>query len=140
MSKALLALALLWPAAPAADEALSGETHEGVFIDLFETSLFEPCDSDERWWLEIRGDINAVFWARIKELRAAHEAQTGEPLGDASPPYFLTAKGKVSAPGAFGHLGQYNRHFDLTEIAEVRLATKEERIGCVTSGFFETLE
>ncbi|GEM_PF-3053502 len=137
MFSALLAIAVLWPAPPPVDEALSRKEHTGVFITLFETSLFEPCDSNERWWLEARDGVNEQFWERVEELRAEREQQTGEPLNLASPPMYLTAKGDVSALGEHGHMGLYDRRFNLKKFSEFRLATNAERIQCLTSGFFE---
>lgn len=137
MFEGLIALSFLWPQPPA-DEVLSAEPHSGVFFVSFETSLFEPCDSAERWWLGAPGGINKPFWERAKELRAEHESATGEELGYGSPPYFLTAKGRVTERGEHGHLGQYNRQFDVAEFTEFQLATAEDLERCMTSGFFET--
>ena len=139
MFSTLLATAFLWPDPPPADEALSAKQHTGVYVSLFETSLFEPCDSNERWWLDARGEINASFYDQYKALQAEFEDKYNVTLDGGSPHFFLTGSGTVSEFGEHGHMGQYHRQFDLTEFSEFRLATAEEAKSCLTSGFFEEL-
>lgn len=128
----LLAVSLLSASASASE--LSNNTHAGVHVSMFEMSLFEPCDSDERWWLDAPGEINEPFWNRYLELRVEYERRSGEPLDSASPVFYLEAKGQVSEYGEHGHMGQYHRQFDITEFSEFRLATSEENRRCLTSG------
>ncbi|MAW82406.1 MAG: hypothetical protein CMI63_19385 [Parvularcula sp.] len=139
MFSALLAIAFLWPDPPPVDEELSGKAHTGVYISLFETSLFEPCDSDERWWLDAREEVNQEFADRYWALRAQFEKQSGVALDDGSPHFLLMGSGIVSETGEHGHMGQYNRQFALTSFTEFRLATPDEAERCLTSGFFDDL-
>ncbi len=138
MFSALLAIAILSPDSIPVDITISGEPHSGIFISIFETSLFEPCDSDERWWLEVRDGVNELFWKKVDVLRAEHEQLTDGPLNFGSPPMYLIAKGEVSKLGEYGHMGQYDRRFDVKKFSEFRLSTNKERIRCVTSGFMSS--
>ncbi len=137
MFEGVLALALLQPSAPPVEERQAVRYYSGVYVSLFETSLFEPCESDQRWWLEAPGAVNRPFWQWMEELRIEHENQSGEALGSASPVYFLTAKGRVSEIGEYGLLGQYHRRFDLIEVIEFRLASPQEHEQCLTSGYLK---
>jgi hypothetical protein len=133
MFEGLLALALQWPDPAPVDEAFSSKPHTGVYVLLFETSLFEPCDSDERWWLGAPGDMNDVFYDQYRAIKTALEQDTGETVN--SPTIYLTANGRVSVPGEHGHMGEYHRQFAVEEIIEFRVATSDEHDRCLTSGF-----
>ena len=106
--------------------------HKGVFVDLFETSNFELCSSNEHWWLRADGPINKAFWNRIRELRSEYEAVTGS---DGSPPFYLEASGTVTETVNYGHTGEYDGEFHVTSFYELRLATRDELLRCATSGF-----
>lgn len=117
----------------AAARAAEGE-FEGVYIDLFETSAFEPCDSDEVWWLSPDREASKAFRDRREALEAEFLKQAGGSL--ASPLYYLMASGAISEKGAYGHMGSYDREFVVSSFSAFRLATNEERFACVRSGKF----
>jgi hypothetical protein len=117
--------------------ATADEAYTGVFSESFEMSAFEACNSNERWWLDAIGSANTPFWTQIKELRAEFETKYDLKLNDWSTPfYYLEASGELSELGKHGHMGEYDRQFDLTEINVFRLATAKEQEKCLTSGFY----
>ena len=82
-----------------------GETVQmGFFSWGFEASAFTPCGSDERWWT---GGADLV---------QRYNALGVEPYEEV----YVRLRGKLSGIGKYGHLGTYNRQFDVTEVLEIR--------------------
>jgi hypothetical protein len=93
------------------DSAEDETLHDGLVSFGFEVSAFEPCDSGVRWW------ITGSNTAYTELLDAYHS------LG--IPNYtraFARLRGNPSTKkGSYGHLGAYEREFEVTEVVEVRL-------------------
>ncbi len=98
------------PPMPTATSAPSGEPKDyaGTFRYGFEVISFEPCNSDEVWWLN--GD--AVPMAL---LRTRYEALTKK-----MEPVYVQLRGLISERGFYGHMGGYQREFYLQDVLEVR--------------------
>jgi len=75
--------------------------HSGFFVGYytwgFETSSFQPCGLDERWWLV--GD--AELLRRV----------------DGGPPVYLEIHGDLSGIGQYGHRNAYRRELVMREIS-----------------------
>ena len=103
----------------------------GLFSEGFEMSAFEPCGSEERWWLQTAGPENETFWAEVKRFRDEYVLENNiKSDGNVSPVFYIEGKGSVSEPGLFGHMGWYQRQFILQDTSIIRVATVEDVNGC----------
>lgn len=94
----------------------------GIYQQGEEMSLFRKCGSQEKWWVNTKS----------KSIREKMQESVGEKMtemlerrkryGDEFkyPEFFVRVKGLVSEKGHFGHLGQYDREFEITELIEIR--------------------
>ena len=82
-----------------------GPNFSGQFSAGFEVSSFQPCGSDEQWWVEDGSDL----YQRYNQLGLPEYA-----------PAFAAVEGVLSAPGTYGHLGAYSRQFQVTRVLAVR--------------------
>lgn len=73
----------------------------------FEEAAIRPCNSDEQWW--IVGDKGSELQNRWYELHLQWY-QHG----------YAEVRGERSEKGQYGHVGAYDREFDVTEVIEVR--------------------
>lgn len=94
----------------ACDELFVDE-YEGHYTVGFEVSSFVPCGSKEAWWVtgsstlvECVGEIDYYNLSTV----------------------FARVKGKESKKGKYGHLGGYEREFDLKEVLECREPTESD--------------
>lgn len=86
----------------------------GRFLARWEVSSFQPHGDSARWW---------VTFAKPKDKAL------GTLLQRAASPVTVEFFGKVSEPGAYGHLGLYEREFvveRVREVTEEALAETEE--------------
>lgn len=99
---------------PIADPALATapEPREwrGHYRAGWESAVFEPCGVGETWWA----------WSGEKVLR--HDTNG---WGQA----FVVVRGRVSEPGAYGHLDRYRRQIVITEVVRV----VEDGSGCAAA-------
>lgn len=91
-----------------------GKTYRGVVSFGFEVSSFAPCGGDQQWWVT-NGEALLELQARYNDLVEF--------------PYTLAyaeLKGKRSRIGEYGHLGAYQREFEVAEVVEVRELSEGE--------------
>ena len=104
----LLALSTLASASPH-----PSETFTGHYTVQWEVMAFNPCDSEDAWWVADPGRLSA-------EVR--------EVLGD-SVEYgtvYARVSGELSEPGRWGHMGRYRRMLSVKEVVEVRRAARDD--------------
>jgi hypothetical protein len=93
-----------------ADDATDAQDIEEVVSGLyswgFEVSDFQPCGVDEKWWVV----------GSAPELLSRYRALTSNVYEQV----YARLKGIKSAPGHYGHLGAYDRQFEVHEILELR--------------------
>ena len=106
------------------EEVLEAGVYEGFYVSAFERSEFRPCHSNEEWWVTpvppLASDMETLYGSLIKPTREIiGEAKVGR-----IPPrkVFVRLHGTPSEPGAYGHLGSYEREFYLDRIVDVRRA------------------
>ena len=78
---------------------------QGQFRLGFEVSELEPCNWDQSWWVT-NPDV----------LVDQYDAILDHPYK----PVFISVVGIKSKLGRYGHMGQYDREFKVTEISEIR--------------------
>ena len=109
MKKFLLACAVLLCSSvggQAQNSALEGRTLWRGYVSFgFETSEFRPCGSKEQWWVLSTRDLSA----RYKKLSANMYS-----------PVFVRLRGVPTKLGQYGHLGAYQRQFEVTAVLESR--------------------
>lgn len=81
----------------------------------FEEAAFRPCRSDEQWWLT--GSDNDIVELQNKWNALGLEWYT---------PGYAELEGTRSRKGEYGHLGAYQREFEVTDVKEVRLLREGE--------------
>jgi len=101
-------LILLSTAGCALVDPTSDAAPDGLVSIGFEVSAFEPCDSDEIWWMT---GSDAVY----EELDELYQ----EVVGDDGGPAYARLHGVRSTKGSYGHLGAYDREFRVTQIIDV---------------------
>ena len=88
-------------------------TFRGHYVSAFETSAFEPCGSGEKWWVE----------GNIVDLRKP--ANPSEP-GEWEPrEFYVEWRGTRSATGNYGHMGDYLRELEVSEVLVARPYTPD---------------
>ena len=80
----------------------------------FEESGFRPCDSKEQWWIA-GGDAVADLQTRYNDLGVNWYE-----------PVYAKLRGSKTQTGQYGHLGAYQREFEVEQIIEVRLLAEGE--------------
>ena len=86
----------------------SGDSaYEGQIAFGFEVAAFHRCSSTEQWW--ITGDAGVELQNQYSRLGL-----------DQYELAFARVEGKPSSPGTYGHLGAYQREFEVTAVLEVR--------------------
>jgi hypothetical protein len=78
--------------------------YTGLYSFGFEVSSFSPCGGDERWWAGGSG---------LTERYLALGVPSYEEV-------FVRLRGTPSETGRYGHLGAYDRKFEVTEVVEIR--------------------
>jgi len=106
----LFALIGLVLAACASAARVRAERFEGDWSGHFETSSFTTDDGRGPWWLS--GD-GAVWDALNAPLARAGRGPWGR--------LHIVVEAELSPPGAFGHLGVYERELRVTRVIEARL-------------------
>jgi hypothetical protein len=89
-------------------------TYRGQVALGFEVVAFRPCDGTEQWWMT-GGDV-------INDLQQQYNALGVDPYE----PVFARLTGSTSGRGTYGHLGAYEREFEVKDILEVRLLDEAE--------------
>jgi hypothetical protein len=99
-----LAWAIAFAAATGCSHPQPGvsQTHRGYYTFGFEVSAFQPCWSDERWWVS---EGSGLLHERLIQL-------SGSPHGE----IYAEVRGVISERGAFGHLGRYDRDIAIHEV------------------------
>ena len=92
----------------------SDDTWEGRVAFGFEVSSFSPCSSDAQWWMTGGGSYTELN-DKYRDL-----GQTDYM------PVYAKLKGTRSSKGRFGHLGEYEREFEVVEVVDVRELKKDE--------------
>lgn len=88
--------------------------YEGIVTLGFEVVSFAPCRGGEQWWMT-GGD-------GFDELQTKYNSLTELPYE----PVYAVLKGDRSGQGEYGHLGAYQREFEVSEVVEVRLPEEGE--------------
>jgi hypothetical protein len=78
--------------------------YTGFYSLGFEVSAFTPCGSEEKWWTG-----GAELVERYRDLNVEQYREV-----------FVRLRGNVSEEGNYGHLGAYNRQFEVSEVVEIR--------------------
>lgn len=86
------------------------DVHEGRFASGFETSAFYPCEVDEQWWVH----ADSAAWAKLHAPPARRDT-----AGYLEAVAFVRLRGEVSPPGEYGHMGAYQREFQVSEVVEI---------------------
>ena len=85
------------------DDHTLSEMQRGLFSEGFEMASFEPCDLEERWWLQSFGGDADPFWAEIRRLREVFIADNNiHSTGYVSPLFYVEARGTLSV--SYTHL------------------------------------
>lgn len=93
------------------DDMMNQDVFEGMYAYGFETSAFVPCGVKEAWWVTpTNGEVG-------QELTRAYDATVTEQYRSV----FARVRGNLSARGAYGHLGAYQREITVNEILDIRL-------------------
>ncbi len=83
--------------------------YEGVYHRAFEQHSLRPCTTsspDRAWWIVMSPAADSVAAAAVAR--------------DPSAVLHARLRGRVSAPGAYGHLGAYERIFSVEHVEEIR--------------------
>ena len=83
-------------------------TYEGVYLQSHNITDFKPCGSSQHWWLSFNegsGNVDSMY-------NAATEQFTRET--------FMRFTGREVDPGEHGHVGYYDRNFEVIEIDTLR--------------------
>ena len=93
------------------EDVFSGrsDTYIGTVAFGFEESGFRPCNVAEQWWIT-GGDMVNDLQSRYNDLGVKWYE-----------PVFAELKGDPSQKGQYGHLGAYQREFEVSEVIEMRL-------------------
>jgi hypothetical protein len=91
---------------------MTGDGREGTFSGTvlfgFEQSAFEPCDSDETWWID--GGTEA---GTLSEQYFQLQQQGPTPV-------FARVEGETTGRGTYGHVGAYDRDLRVDAVVDVR--------------------
>jgi hypothetical protein len=79
--------------------------YEGFYSWGFEVTGFSPCGSDEVWWTGGEGLVERYNTLGVEQYQEVYAVLVGT----------------RSDTGEYGHLGAYDREFDVTRIVEMRL-------------------
>ncbi|MFC2085744.1 hypothetical protein ACFLRO_00875 [Bacteroidota bacterium] len=98
------------------DGRLGGRTdvYVGQMSFGFEEAAFRPCNTREQWWIT-GGDVVGELQSRYNDLGVAWYE-----------PVYAKLKGDKSGKGEYGHLGAYEREFDVSDVIEIRLLEQGE--------------
>jgi hypothetical protein len=86
------------------------EVVSGIYSWGFEVSDFQPCGLDEKWWVV---GLEPELSSRYRDITS-----------EAYEPVYAQLKGNKSELGRYGHLGAYDRQFEVHEILELRVLQK----------------
>jgi hypothetical protein len=96
---------------------VDGGEYRGHYTMGLERSSFVPCGSNEDWWVEIRSG------------RASDELTRRLPPRGRVPMVvdaYVVWRGKPSDRGHFGHVGRYDRTFEVRSVAVARPSAKND--------------
>lgn len=90
------------------------KTYEGVYTQGYNVTDFQPCDMNEHWWLSFKenaGNIDSMYKAIIpKSTRKT----------------FIRFKGKEVYNSEQGHVGYYDRNFEVAQIDTLRTLLRKD--------------
>ncbi|RMD92673.1 MAG: hypothetical protein D6813_05540 [Calditrichaeota bacterium] len=93
--------------------------YEGFYAAGFEINSFEPCNTNERWWI-VPGNKKAVD----QLLEGYFTIIEQQPVR-----VYVRLLGRPSKKGKYGHLGEYEREFELDAVLELRPAQEKDCAG-----------
>lgn len=102
-----------------ADETEPGDTavFRGVYRFGFERSEFVECGAAERWWVRpATRDLSRDLVYR--RLRPFDDAPDSVGLGRGA--VMVSFRGRPSTRGEYGHMGEYEREFVLTDVVSMQ--------------------
>ena len=85
------------------------DSYVGTMSFGFEESAFRPCDRTEQWWI-VGGEVVVDLQSKYNDFGVNWYE-----------PVYAELKGDPSNKGEFGHLGAYEREFEVSDVVEVRL-------------------
>jgi hypothetical protein len=109
MRQLLLALPLLIGGCAKTITDPAAVVYEGFYTWGFEVNAFQPCGSEESWWVT-EGDLSA----RHREIAQDYQ------------PVFVVLAGEAGPPGKYGHMGAYSREIAVKEVLEMRAAREAD--------------
>lgn len=92
-------------------DSRTGKWVRGRFRVGFEVSSFQPDGSLERWWTSFADKLG-------NKADRLLEAARKEPVE-------VEFSGRISEPGRYGHMGLYQRTFEVTAIRETAQSAEE---------------
>lgn len=90
------------------------KTYEGVYTQANNVTDFKPCGTNEHWWLsfdESAGNIDSMYEATI----SSSTRKT-----------FIRIAGKDEHSHSKGHVGYYDRNFEVTKIDTLRTLLRKD--------------
>ena len=96
--------------------------YRGFYISGFERSGFQPCGSDEVWWVIPPPEVASAMQARVPPAGNSNN----EPRRLQGYSAYVEWRGEVSRQGRYGHLGAYAREIRPTELLDARSAPPED--------------
>ena len=82
----------------------------GTYINAFETSVFIECGAPDGWWTDLGPGHPAVDGALLTATGAERRVEL-----------YLAVRGRLSAPGKYGHMGVYDRELTVDSVEAVRV-------------------
>ena len=109
----------------------------GTYVHYFETSWFQPCGSDERWWLENLTrksakllDLTVENVALLKISAKITPDDKAGVIGDFGTWLRISAgieEGKDYEFQGYGHLGEYDREVHVEKVLEIEIFPRPDR-------------
>jgi hypothetical protein len=96
---------------------VDGAEYRGHYTMGLERSSFVPCGSNEDWWVEVKSErvADELTHRLARDGRVAYGIDA-----------YVVWRGKPSERGQFGHVGRYDRTFEVRSVAVARPSAKND--------------